>query len=127
MKNILIISLTFLLAGCGNSNYDNNRSTSSHVKSGIKRFVLTSCLGKKLDKIAHFYVDGAKWKMDFNNGDKIFYDVISGNEATPLCGINTIDSFKDKCEICITKKGDDAVVQFKYAKGTLSYEGYYDN
>jgi hypothetical protein len=42
--------------------------------------------------------------------------------ATPLCGINTIDSNGDPCEICITKNGSNSIVQFKYAQGTLSFK-----
>ena len=135
MKIIKIIALSIIatsLAGCDDSstqraNYPvETKQINKRAKSGQNRFVLTNLLGKKLDKEAYFYVDGAKWKLDYNNGDKIYYQVISGNEATPLCGINTIDNYKEDCEICITKNGDDAIVQFKYAKGTLSYNGYYD-
>jgi hypothetical protein len=134
MKTIKLISLSIIIASltsCGGSSTPATEQvattqTDTRVKSGQNRFVLTHCLGKKLDKVAHFYVDGAKWKLDYNNGEKIYYTVISGNEATPLCGINTVDNFKEDCEICITKDGINSIVQFKYGKGTISFDGYYD-
>jgi len=98
---------------------------SNNSNTGGNKFVLTHCLGKKLPKAASFYVDGPKWKLDYNNGDRIYYTVVSGNEANPLCGINTVDSNGDACEICITKNGSSTTVQFEYVQGTLSYTGYY--
>jgi len=94
--------------------------------SNGSKFVLTHLLGKKLPKAASFYVDGSRWKLDYNNGDKIYYTVVSGNEANPLCGINTVDSNGDACEICITKNGSSSIIEFKYAQGTLSFNGYFD-
>jgi hypothetical protein len=134
MKQTKIILLSILIASltsCGGSSTPTTEQvsttpTDNRVKSGQNRFVLTHCLGKKLDKEAHFYVDGAKWKLDYNNGDVIYYQVISGNEATPLCGINTVDNSNEDCEICIIKAGNNSIVQFKYSKGTLSFDGYYD-
>ena len=101
------------------------KSSSSDHTSGGNKFVLTHCLGKKLPKAASFFVDGPRWKLDYNNGDRIYYTVVSGNEANPLCGINTVDSNGDACEICITKNGSSTTVQFEYVQGTLSYTGYY--
>ena len=99
-------------------------SSNDHVSGGNK-FVLTHCLGKKLPKAASFFVNGSRWKLDYNNGDKIYYTVVSGNEANPLCGINTVDSNGDACEICITKNGSSTTVEFEYVQGTLSFTGYY--
>ena len=99
-------------------------SSIDHVSGGNK-FVLTHCLGKKLPKAASFFVDGPRWKLDYNNGDRIYYTVVSGNEANPLCGINTVDSNGDACEICITKNGSKTTIEFEYVQGTLSFTGYY--
>jgi hypothetical protein len=44
----------------------------------------------------------------------------------PLCGIKTVDSFKDTCEICATVEEDKARVNLIYAKGTMTYDGYFD-
>jgi len=135
MKQTRIILLSIIIASlssCGGSSNTTTEQvsttpTENRVKSGQNRFVLTHCLGKKLDTEAHFYVDGVNWRLDYNNGDVIYYQVISGNESTPLCGINTIDNFKEDCEICITKDGNNSIIEFKYGKKTISFDGYYDN
>lgn len=90
------------------------------------KFVLTHALGKKLDKPAYFYVgSNKKWTLDFRNGDKIIYNIISMNEDNPMCGIRAKDSFGDYADICITKtSGDNTKIEFKYNNKRLTYSGY---
>lgn len=90
------------------------------------KFVLTHLLGKKLETAAHFSVGNQKvWKLDFRNGKKINYTIVSMNEDNPMCGISANDSFGDDCEICITKtSGDNTKIEFKYNGKRLTYTGY---
>ena len=89
-------------------------------------FVLTHLLDKKLTKDAYFSVGNKKvWELDFRNGDKIYYTIISMNPDNPMCGITAKDNFGDTCEICITKiHGDNSKIKFKYNGKRLTYKGY---
>jgi hypothetical protein len=61
----------------------------------IYKFTLTECLGEKLIKPATFIINDSsgKFSLDFNNGKKIIYTLISGNKYDPLCGLNMVDSW----------------------------------
>lgn len=100
-----------------------NRSSSSQTFT----FVLTHLLEKKLTKDAYFSVGNKKiWELDFRNGDKIYYTIISMNPDNPMCGITAKDNFGDTCEICITKiHGDTSKIEFKYNGKRLTYKGYF--
>lgn len=131
---VLLIIISSIIIGCDSpqAEVSNTNSSIGNVNTpqksiGEKKFVLTHLLGKKLPKEAYFFVEGSTWKLDYNNGEQNYFQVISGDQYNPLCGIRTIDSFKEACEICITKDGEEAIVQFKYATATLSFKGYYDN
>lgn len=89
-------------------------------------FVLTHLLDKKLTKDAYFTVGNLKvWELDFRNGEKIKYTIISMNKDNPMCGITAKDNFGDTCEICITKiSGDNTKVEFKCNGKRLTYKGY---
>ena len=64
------------------------------------------------------------WVLDFNNGDKVSYKTTSGNKYNTLCGIEAVDSFNDKCTICITKTSDsESLIQFKYGSKVMNYTG----
>ncbi len=91
------------------------------------KFVLTHLLDKKLTTDAYFYVGDQKvWELDFRNGDKIKYTIVSMNPDNPMCGITAKDSFGDTCEICITQvSGDRTNVEFKYYGKRLVYKGYF--
>src|SRR5690606_13699943 len=90
------------------------------------KFVLTHLLGKKLKTPAYFYVGNKKiWRLDFRNGDKINYTIISMNEDNLMCGISARDNLGDYCEICITKtSGNNTKIEFKYGRKRLTYSGY---
>lgn len=115
--NSLLVVLFLMFSTKGLSN------RTSH--NAIYKFRLTECIGKKLTKPATFYLntESAKWVLDFNNGDKIVYSIISGNAHDPLCGIDAKDSFGDLCVICIRPSGDKAIISFKYGNNTLTYKG----
>lgn len=119
---ILIISAQSLFV------YGNSEIFKREDNSNTKTFtiVLTHLLDKKLEKDAYFYFgDQAVWELDFRNGDKIKYTVISMNPDNLMCGINTRDNLGDSCEICITKlSGDNAKVEFKYNGKRLTFKGY---
>src|SRR5690606_14517061 len=72
-------------------------------QTGVYKFELTELNGKKIPKPAIFYVyaNSTKWTLDYRNGDKIVYTILSGNDYDPLCGLNAVDSFGDRCTICI--------------------------
>lgn len=115
---VMVSSILFsnrIIASSGESN-----SSQSYT------FVLTHLLDKKLTKDAYFTVGNLKvWELDFRNGEKIKYTIISMNEDNPMCGITAKDNFGDTCEICITKiSGDNTKVEFKYNGKRLTYKGY---
>ena len=120
MKHLLFCLIIGLMVACG-------ETTSTKTANNIPapKFILTHMLGQKLPKEATLYVTGETWILDYNNGDKVTYKIISGREDTPLCHIKAIDNTKEKCEICITKTGDNALVQFKYGEKILSFDGHY--
>lgn len=90
------------------------------------KFILTHMLGKKLTKQAYFFIGEQKvWTLDFNNGEKIDYTIISFQKDNLFCGIEAKDNFGDDCEICIIKNGDSATIEFKYFKKTVTFSGYY--
>ncbi len=132
MKKIfLLILLSALITSCESTSVEKTDQKSTIIindnfKSGEDRFVLTHLLDKELEKPAYFHVEGTKWELDYSNGDKLFYSIISGNKETPLCGINALDNYDENCEICIKKEGEKATVEFKYANGILKYSGSYD-
>lgn len=92
----------------------------------VERFMLTKCLGRTLTPNATFNVptNGEKWSIDYNNGEIVYYQLISFNKENMLCGIKALDSFGDDCEICIYPDGDKAIVTFKYGTKTITYNGY---
>lgn len=89
-------------------------------------FVLTKLLGQPLETNAHFITNGSgKWLIDFRQGDKIYYTVLSMNEKNPMCGISTRDNYGDKVDICITKtSGDGVSIELKYGERRMVYTGY---
>ena len=90
------------------------------------KFVLTKCLGQPLKTPAYFFVGNqSNWILDYRNGSKITYKVLSGTKYNPLCEIKTVDNNGDLCEICITKSGNKSLINFKYKSGTIVFEGYY--
>lgn len=124
MKLIIFLIFSAQALFCyGNSevlkNADNNNGKTFTI-------VLTHLLDKKLTKDAYFYFgDQAVWELDFRNGDKIKYTVISLNPDNLMCGITARDNLGDSCEICITKlTGDNAKVEFKYNGKRLTFKGY---
>ena len=132
--SILILVIIFLIILIRNSANKNSKYTSKfpstnfeHPKGSNNRFILTECLGAKMPQNAVFNVpvNGQDWSIKYHNGDIVTYKIISGNANSPLCGINTIDSFGDNCEICITPDGDrKAIITFKYGSKTITYKGY---
>jgi hypothetical protein len=130
---LVTISLILLIRNSANnnSNYTSKyQSTNSlHTKGSNNRFILIECLGAKMPQNAIFNVptNGQDWSIKYYNGDIVTYKIISGNSNNPLCEINTIDSFGDHCEICITSDGDKkAIITFKYGSKTITYKGYAD-
>lgn len=105
------------------NNYPSDNQTNS-AKSFT--FILTHLLDTKLTKNAYFIVGDMKvWELDFKNGKKINYTIVSMNPDNPMCGITAKDNFGDICEICITKtSGDNTKVEFKYNGKRLTYNGY---
>ena len=91
------------------------------------KFVLTHLAGKALKTPAYFYVgEQSVWEMDFRNGDKILYTIISFKDKNDLlCGIRAKDDKGDYCEICIRKNGNRTSIDIKYSVGTFTYTGYY--
>lgn len=117
----------FMVIGLVLFSTDRIKAESNRIESGQSfTFVLTHLLDKKLTKDAHFSVGNKKvWTLDFNNGDKIEYTIVSMNPDNPMCGITARDSFGDTCEICITKtSGDNTKVEFKYNGKRLTYKGH---
>src|SRR5690606_6307870 len=100
------------------------------VSSFANKFVLTHCMGKKLETSAYFYVGNSPiWKFDFRNGNSINYTIISfDDENNLLCGINAKDSNGDYCVICFGKNSNGSVkLSIKYiGYNALIYEGYYE-
>jgi hypothetical protein len=97
------------------------------ICSFAQKFVLTHGFDKKLKTPAYFYCGNRPvWTLDYRNGKKITYKPLKFDKYNMLCNIEARDSNGDYCEICITKTdGKNAVVQFKYTAGTLSFKGYY--
>ncbi|MDP3684349.1 MAG: hypothetical protein Q8S01_10490, partial [Ignavibacteria bacterium] len=102
------------------------QSSSENTSSQSYTFVLTHLLDNKLSQDAYFSVGNKKvWELNFRNGDKIIYTVVSMNPDNPMCGITANDNFGDICDICITKtSGDKVKVEFKYDGKRLTYKGY---
>jgi hypothetical protein len=117
---LMIIGLILFTSNRINASSNENNSSSSYT------FILTHLLDKKLTKNAYFTVGDMKvWELDFRNGEKIKYTIISMNPDNPMCGITARDNFGDTCEICITKtSGDNTKVEFKYNGKRLTYKGY---
>ncbi len=117
---LMLIGLILFASNRINASTNENNSGSSYT------FVLTHLLDKKLTKDARFTVGDMKvWTLDFRNGEKIKYTIISMNPDNPMCGITAKDSFGDTCEICITKtSGNNTKVEFKYNGKRLTYKGY---
>lgn len=114
MKTLRLILLIVFLASCPS------------LFAG--KFVLTHMLGKKLPIPAYFYIGEQKvWELDYRNGDKIYYTILTLNENNLLCGIRAKDNFGDYCKICITKVGNSAIIDFEYNAGTITYKGYYSD
>tara|TARA_Y100001001_G_scaffold129289_1_gene128375 strand:- start:1150 stop:1533 length:384 start_codon:yes stop_codon:yes gene_type:complete len=122
MKPITIIVILFLLVS---GRVDRTKETENNIVT--YKFVLTHLLDKKLTKDAYFFVgDMETWTLDFRNGRKITYRIISMNENNPLCGITARDSFGDTCDICITTSSNKgANIEFKYGSKRLTYKGYF--
>lgn len=88
-------------------------------------FTLTHLLDKKLPTNASFTCgDTPVWVLDFKNGDKIKYTIISGDGS--LCGIGARDNLGDNCEICIISDGGGKMtLRLKYSsKATMVFKGY---
>lgn len=131
LSSLLVISLLFISienSGKGKSNKSPFNVESTRLSTVAGKFVLTHLLGKRMKTDAHFVLTGeTQWTLDFRNGDKIKYNVISYNKYNQLCGMKCVDSNGDKCEICISKQsGNETKITFKYNKGTLTYKGYYE-
>ena len=136
LLSILVLITIFLIfltkkSANHNLNYKSKYQSTNltHSKGSNNRFILTECLGAKMPQNAVFNVpvNGQDLSIKYYNGDIVTYKIISGNANSPLCGINTIDSFGDNCEICITPDGDGkAIITFKYGSKTLTYKGYRD-
>lgn len=113
-------------------NYTSNirvkKDNTNISNSNSSKFVLTHMLGKRLPKPAYFYIGSQKnWILDFNNGDKIKYTVISFRRDDHFKDIQAIDSFGDNVKISLSKNGsNEAVIEIKYNKGTVIYKGYYE-
>lgn len=122
MKVLSTIIISLLMFGSGI-----NKTNETENMAVTYKFVLTHLLDKKLTKDAYFYVgDISTWTLDFNNGEKITYRIVSMNEDNPLCGITARDSFGDTCDICITTLSNKgAKVEFKYGGKRLTYKGYF--
>lgn len=118
-KSMIIVLILFA------SNRINASSNESNSSSSYT-FILTHLLDKKLTTNAYFTVGDIKvWELDFRNGEKIKYTILSMNPDNPMCGITARDNFGDTCEICITKtSGDNTKVEFKYNGKRLTYKGY---
>ena len=130
---LVAVFLIFLIKKSANQNINYKSKYQStnliNSKGSNNRFILTECLGAKMPQNAVFNVpvNGQDWSIKYYNGDIVTYKIISGNANNPLCGINTIDSFGEICEICITQDGDGkAIITFKYGSKTLTYKGYSD-
>lgn len=127
MKKIqftILLIFTFCISLANGNNEISNKAEPAYFQT--YRFILTHLLDKKLNKEAYFTVGNQKiWELDFRNGDKIKYTVVSMNPDNPMCGITARDSFGDICEICITKiTGDKTKIEFKYDGKRLTYRGY---
>lgn len=124
-KTALLIFIIFIFP----SFYSYGNYKVSEVSYNSKSFtiVLTHLLDKKLEKNAYFYFgDQAVWELDFRNGDKIKYTIISMNPDNLMCGITARDNLGDLCEICITKlTGDNTKVEFKYNGKRMTFKGYF--
>ena len=94
--------------------------------SDIYKFKLTELLGKEMNYPAIFEVDSksVNWTLDYEKGTDIYYNILTINEYTPLCGIKAKDNNGDYCEICITNEGGNNVsITFNYSAGKLIYKG----
>ncbi|WP_394991108.1 hypothetical protein [Emticicia sp.] len=93
-----------------------------------KRFILTHLLGERMKNDAYFTLTGdTEWTLDYRNGDKIKYKIISYNKYNQLCGMDCVDSLGERCEICISKQsGNETIITIDYKKGVLTYKGYYE-
>lgn len=122
MKLLSTIIISFLLVSGG---INEKKETENGLVT--YKFVLTHLLDKKLTKDAYFYVgDIPTWTLDFRNGEKISYRIVSMNEDNPMCGITARDSLGDTCNICITQtSGKTTKVEFKYGSKRLTYKGYF--
>jgi hypothetical protein len=93
------------------------------------KFVLTHLLGKALKTPAYFYVGSQPvWTLDFRNGDKLLYTIISfDNKDDLMCGINAKDNKGNYCTICIRKTDNTnkTAIDIMYSVGKLTYTGYY--
>lgn len=126
-NSILLVGLLAGTFSCsGSSKKTDEPIELTPYKTGQNKFVLTHMNGKLLDKNAEFRIHENQWELDMRNGDKIYFNIISKDEMDPLCGLKTVDSFKDTCEICATVEENKASVNLIYAKGTMTYEGYFD-
>lgn len=130
MKIYKILFLGLILFGTfscsGSSKKTDEKIDLKPYKTGQNKFVLTHMNGKLLDKNAEFRIHENQWELDMKNGDKVYFNIISKDAMDPLCGIKTVDSFKDTCEICATIEKNNARIRLIYAKGTMTYEGYFD-
>ncbi len=103
-----------------------NSLPASPAVNGVYKITLNDCLGKNLLKPATFYLDTKStiWTLDYNNGTKIDYQLISGKEDDPLCGLKARDSNGDKCELCFDISDRNSVkVRFDYGSVTLRCNG----
>jgi hypothetical protein len=105
----------------------NEPSVKKTTSNSIYNFTLTECLGKDLTKAATFTVDtkSTRWVLNFNNGESITYDIQTGNSKDPMCGLKAMDSYGDKCEICIRPEKGGVKIDFEYSGKKLIYSGYH--
>ena len=119
MKKILF--LIFLLC----LNYSEAKPFFGQTQQ-VYKFSLTECNGKSLKKPATFYLNtkSTRWTLNFNNGDIAVYNILAGNKQDPLCGLDAVNSFGDKCTICITPGSSGQItIIFNYSGKRMTYKG----
>lgn len=107
----------------GNSETTRTVTPPRSSSDGEYKFELTELNGIKKPKpaIFHVYTKSPKMILDYQNGDKVTYTIVSGNEHDPMCNITAEDSFGDRCTICI--KPSPLTITISYDGKNLVYKG----
>jgi hypothetical protein len=126
---LIIIGVLYVISLFVNRKDDNRIDKELVIESNSSQsyvFVLTHLLDKKLTNDAYFYVGNMNvWELDFRNGNKIQYNILSMNSENLMCGISAKDNFGDYWDICITKiAGDKTEIDFTFNEKRLTYKGY---